>query len=99
MKGLDVMKRKEKSLLLRLLVLGVSAYFIVSLSFLWADLIESKKKLEDYESQIAATEITINEYKALLAEGNEAKIIEKAARERLGYVFSDEQVYIDISGN
>jgi cell division protein FtsB len=99
MKGLDVMKRKEKSLLLRLLVLGVSAYFIVSLSFLWADLIESKKKLEDYESQIAATEITINEYKALLTEGNEAKIIEKAARERLGYVFSDEQVYIDISGN
>ena len=26
-------------------------------------------------------------------------ILEKAARERLGYVYPDEQVFIDISGN
>ena len=27
------------------------------------------------------------------------KIIEKAARDRLGFVYSDEEIYIDISGN
>jgi cell division protein FtsB len=30
---------------------------------------------------------------------NNKQIIEKAARERLGYVYSDEQVFIDISGS
>ena len=28
-----------------------------------------------------------------------AQLIEKAARERLGYIYSDEQVFIDISGS
>ena len=55
-------------------------------------------KVENY-SLVADTEITIGEYKELLSEGNEAKIIEKAARERLGYVFEDEQVYVDISAD
>jgi len=66
---------------------------------LWTDLAEGKKKLDDYNQQIAETDRKINEYKNLLKEGNEAKIIEKAARDRLGYVFADEQVYIDVSGN
>ena len=58
-----------------------------------------KENLAAIESEIKATDNVIGEYKALLAEGNEAKIIEKAARERLGYVFEDEQVYVDISAN
>lgn len=91
-------KRKDKSILLRVLVLCVSVYLVYSLSSLWGDLNDGRKKLREYEEQIAQTNQMIEQYKELLSEGNEAKIIEKAARDRLGYVFADEQVYIDVSG-
>lgn len=92
-------KRKEKSILLRVLVLCVSIYLVFSLSTLWGELDEGRQRLEDYRNQISETERKIDEYKELLSDGNEAKIIEKAARDRLGYVFADEQVYIDVSGS
>ena len=87
------------SIITRILVLCVSVYLVFSLTTLWTDLTEGKRKLDEYNAQIADTERKINEYKELLAEGNEKAIIEKAARDRLGYVFADEQVYIDVSGN
>ncbi len=92
-------KKKDRSIILRVLVLCVSVYLIYSLSSLWTELADGKKKLDEYNEQIAETERKIDEYKNLLAEGNEVKIIEKAARDRLGYVFADEQVFIDVSGN
>lgn len=88
-----------KSVILRVLVLCVAIYFVYSLSSLWTDLIKGRENLDAIKEEIYETDRTIGEYKELLSDGNEAKIIEKAARERLGYVFEDEQVYIDISAN
>ncbi len=92
-------KRKNKSILLRLAILGVCVYMIATLSSLWNTLSESRKQLDALNSQYEAEANDIEELKAMLAEGSESKIIEKAARERLGYVYPDEQVFIDISGN
>ncbi|MEE0841265.1 MAG: septum formation initiator family protein [Acutalibacteraceae bacterium] len=91
--------KKNKSIILRVLVLCVALYFVFSLSSLWTDLVKGKENLEAIRGEISATDRKIGEYKELLSEGNETKIIEKAARERLGYVFEDEQVYIDVSAN
>ena len=65
-----------KSIFVRVLVLCVALYFVYSLSALWSDLIKGRATLDATEKQIADTEITIGEYKELLSEGNEAKIIE-----------------------
>ena len=92
-------EKKQKSILLRFLVVMVALYFVYSLSTLWADLIKGKENLDAIKTQIDDTDNIIGGYKGLLAEGNEAKIIEKAARERLGYVFEDGQVYVDVSAN
>lgn len=92
-------KRKNKSILLRLMILGVFVYMIAILSGLWNTLNESYRQLAELEDQYAAEQNDIEELKAILAEGSESKIIEKAARERLGYVYPDEQVFIDISGS
>ncbi len=92
-------KRKNKSILLRLMILGVFVYMIATLSGLWNTLNESYRQLAELEDQYAAEQNDIEELKAILAEGSESKIIEKAARERLGYVYPDEQVFIDISGS
>ncbi len=92
-------KRKpKKSVFLRLLVLGVSIYMIVTLADLWKTLDESKTKLNKLKEQYNFEIAQVEELKALLEDGSQSAIIEKAARERLGYVYSDEEIYIDISG-
>ena len=92
-------KRKNKSILLCIMILGVCVYMLATLSGLWNTLNESRKELEALKEQYAAEQNDIDELRAMLEDGSEAKIIEKAARERLGYVYPDEQVFIDISGN
>lgn len=92
-------KKRNKSVIIRLLVLGVCVYMIATLAGLWNTLNESKQKLASLEEQYATEKYEIDELRAMLESDSDNKIIEKAARERLGYVYSDEQVYIDISGN
>ncbi len=96
------MKRKpkrESSIILKLLCLGVCVYVFANLINLWSTLNESQAELKALKEEYAATENDIAELKAMLADESNAQIIEKAARERLGYIFSDEQVFIDVSGN
>ncbi len=92
-------KHKNKSILLRVMILGVCVYMIATLSGLWNTLNKNRKELENLKAQYAAEQNDIEELRAMLEEGSESKIIEKAARERLGYIYPDEQVFIDISGN
>ncbi len=91
--------KRKKSVLVRLIVLGVAVYMVATLVGLGNDLAEAKVELEKHEKQRDMLQLTINEYKALLESDSHDAIIEKAARERLGYVYSDEEIYIDISGN
>ena len=92
-------KHTNKSILLRVMILGVCVYMIAILSGLWNTLNKSRKELDELKEQYAAEQNDIEELRAMLEEGSESKIIEKAARERLGYIYPDEQVFIDISGN
>lgn len=92
-------RRKNKSIILRLLILGVCAYFTITLASLWNTLNESRDELSALEIQHNQTLNDIEEYREMLNSDSEKEIIEKAARERLGYVYSDEQIFIDISGD
>ena len=90
---------QRKSILIRLMILGICVYMIATLAGLWQELGTSRQKLRELEQEAQATANDIEELKSILADGSEAKVIEKAARERLGYVYPDEQVFIDISGS
>lgn len=94
-----VRKKAKKSILLRVLVLGVSVYMVATLIGLWNTLSEDRATLAQLENQYRAEQLELEELKTLLADGSQSQIIEKAARERLGYVYSDEEIYIDISGS
>ncbi len=91
--------KKNKSIILRLLILGVCAYMTVTLGSLWNTLNESKAELKELKQQYTEEENDIEQLRSLLDSDSDNKIIEKAARERLGYIYSDEQIFIDISGN
>ena len=96
------MKRKarpKRSLILKFLILGVCVYMIATLANLWTTLNESKATLNSLKAEYSAVQNDIEELEAMLNDESNTKIIENAARERLGYIYSDEQVFIDVSGN
>ncbi len=91
--------KHEKSIIVRLLVLGVSVYMIITLTSLFGQLSKKRAELIERQEVLANMQLELDDLKKLLNEGTQSQIIEKAARERLGYVFSDEEVFLDISGS
>ena len=96
------MKRKPKqkrSLILKFLIFAVCFYMLITLFDLWSTLNDSMTELDTLKLQYQNKQEAIEELKVMLKDESNKQIIEKAARERLGYIYSDEQVFIDISGN
>lgn len=91
--------RRKRSLILKFLILAVCVYMLATLSNLWSTLNESQAELNALKLQYQNELSSIEELKVMLKDESNQQIIEKAARERLGYIYSDEQVFIDISGN
>ena len=92
-------QKKQKSILLRIFILFVCGYFAVTLGSLWSKLNDSVKELEKLKAQLETEENEVEELRAILNADTDTPLIEKAARERLGYIYSDEQVFVDISGD
>ena len=92
-------QKKQKSILLRVFILFVCGYFAVTLGSLWSKLNDSIKELENLKAQLETEENEVEELRAILNADTDTPLIEKAARERLGYIYSDEQVFVDISGD
>ena len=99
MKKSNKKNRKNKSVLLRLFILAVCCYFTFTLADLWNELNRSRKELSELQAEQAKITQDNEELKALLNSDSNKEIIEKAARERLGFIYSDEQVFVDISGD
>ncbi len=91
-------KAKKRSIILRLGIFVFAVFLVVSMSRLQIELIEKKDRLNAAKQQLEATELKVQELQNLLENGEESDFIERVARERLGYVYSDEEVYTDISG-
>ncbi len=92
-------RNKAVSIFLRLALLVFSVYVLFSIGNLQIQLNEGRKELNRLNQVKTEKTRKINELMNLLDSGTEADFIEKAARERLGYVYSDEKIYEDLSGN
>lgn len=92
-------EKRSKSIIVRLFVLFLVSYMMITLIGLFREYREAQDKLVGLKENLKKEQLQVEEYKALLKKGSHADIIEKAARERLGFVYSNEEVYVDISGN
>lgn len=92
-------KSYKGSIVLRILIVVFCAYLIYSLGSLFIELNSDKSELIGLQNEKTQKLANIAEREKLLEEGTKEEIIEKAARERLGYVYPNETVYMDISGN
>ncbi|MBQ9354290.1 MAG: septum formation initiator family protein [Clostridia bacterium] len=97
----DFMSRavKKRSIILRLLVIFVSVFMITKLVGLLNDLNSKKSELNALNEELKTKQADVEELKNLIDNGSKEQIIEKAARQRLGFVYSNEEIYVDISGN
>lgn len=91
--------KKSTSYIFRIILAIVLIISLVSLGNLQKKLIDSRRELSELQQISNEKQIKVNELLNLLNNGTEADYIEKAAREKLGYVYSDEQIFVDISGN
>lgn len=91
--------KRKKSVIVRLLVIGVSFYMVATLVGLGNVLAKDLETLDQLILKRDALKFENDELRSLLESDSHAAIIEKAARERLGFVYSDEEIYYDISGN
>ena len=86
--------KKDKSIILRLFVLGVCGYFLVTLIGLLGDLSDKQKELSTLKEEIKIVENDIEAYRTILDSDSDQAIFEKFIRERFGYIYPDEQIFV-----
>ena len=90
-------KTKDKSFLLRFLIIVFCAYMLITLGTLISELSSSRETLKTTQDETKATSDRIEEKENLLKNSTEQELIERTARESLGYVYPNEQVFVDIN--
>ncbi len=91
--------KRQSSIILRVVLLLFAVWMIYYLGSLIKDYSSLQKEYEVTLAKRDELALEVKEKANLLENGNDADFIERAAREKLGYVYPDEHKYIDISGN
>lgn len=89
---------KRKSVILRVVLLAFSVYVIYLLGSTQFELMSLRREEEALRTEVEERSKKVKEYNNLLKNGDEKDFIEKAAKDKLGFVFPNEQVFVDISG-
>ena len=88
----------KKTVIFPIALLLFSAYMIYAMITLQTELAQNKKILADKQAQISELQVPNEELSELLNNGSQKELIERAAREKLGFVYANEEIYEDISG-
>ena len=88
-----------KSYIFRFALLGFACYLVINCIKLQMDLVNEKQVLAQQQQENSKIELEIERLTNLIENGNDADFIEDAAREKLGFVFPDEEVYKSVTGN
>ena len=88
-----------KSYIFRFALLAFAIYLVCNCVKLQDELINQKQTLLEQQQENSELELEIERLSNLIENGDDSDFIEDAARERLGYVFPDEEVYKSVSGN
>ncbi len=87
-----------KKLIIRVAIIAFVAYIVITSIVLNIDIAKRKEKLAVAQQQIEEQRILNDELEYLLKSSKSSEYLIKMAREKLGYVFPNERVYVDASG-
>lgn len=88
-----------KSYIFRFALLCFVCYLVISCVKLQVELVNQKQVLNEQQQENLEIELEIERLSDLIENGDDADFIEDAARERLGFVFPNEEVYKSVTGN
>ena len=91
--------KRQNSIILRVVLLLFAVWMIYYLGSLIKDYSSMQKQYEVAAAKRDELALEGEQMSNMLENGNDEDFIERAAREKLGYVYADEHIYIDISGN
>ena len=66
---------------------------------LQTELVAERKVLSQAQEKISSYKVSNKELQDLLKNGSQQELVEKAARDKLGFVYANEEIYEDIKGN
>ncbi|HJB68301.1 MAG TPA: septum formation initiator family protein [Candidatus Fournierella excrementigallinarum] len=76
----------------------IGGYLVAGLVFNQVDIAAKQKELQDLENQLEQQRQQNDELERVLESGSDAEIIERVARDKLGYAKPNERVFIDVTG-
>lgn len=91
--------KRRGSFILRIVLALFAVWMIIYLGSLIKDYTSMKGELDAAVARRDELALQVEEKSRLLETGNDAEFIERAAREKLGFVYADEHIFIDISGD
>ncbi len=97
-------RRKSKSnankrIVFKISVLLLCCYLVYSFINLQSELVQERAVLRAKQAEITQLEISNKELANLLKNGAHEELIERAAREKLDFVYANEEIYQDVKGN
>ena len=91
--------KRQSSIILRIVLLAFALWMIYYLGSLVKDYNSLQKQHDAAVARRDELALDVQQKANMLENGNDEDFIERAAREKLGYVYADEHKYIDISGD
>lgn len=88
-------KKSKKAKILRIALLAFLAYTVVSFMVIQIDITNRRESLDSVKSKLSEQQYLNKEMQSILDAGTDSEYIMRIAREKLGYVFPDERVFID----
>ena len=76
----------------------IGGYLVAGLVFNQVDIAAKQKELQDLENQLEQQRQQNDELERVLESGSDQDIIERVARDKLGYAKPNERVFIDVTG-
>ena len=91
-------RRRKANWLMRIFVLCFVAYVAISLIGMQVEVTAKRRYLASVEREIYRQEQENAEIKRILDGGTDREYIERIARDKLGFAYPDEKIFIDRSG-
>ncbi|MBC8536777.1 septum formation initiator family protein [Feifania hominis] len=93
------MKRRYRSILLRVALLSFVLYSAVKIIGLQIEIYQKRETVREIEQQIEQQQLRNAALQDMLDEGMSEEMVKKIAREKLGLLGADERIFINVTGD
>ena len=96
---MDKNKKKKTNPIVKICLTAFTFYIVICLVDSQIDISKKRDELESINEKIAIQKVDNKKLERIINSEEDDEYIEKLARDKLGFAYPDEKIYIDISGN